>query len=377
VPPEGVIGMGDVAGRQARSRWTFAAVLSIAVLAAACDGRGAEIAPSPRGAATELSGTVTFFGYEDSMRDEVMGPFEEQHPNLTVRKAPYSSGDEAITKLRGGFQADVVEICVEDTRRMIELGLIQPIDPGRITYWDDLFPSLKQADGVQIDGKFWLVPEQGGTSGIVYDPERVPEGMDSFADLFDPRYEGQIALEDTALTTIAVAALAMDHADPWSLTDADLERVKGFLIERKGNIRTLYRGDSDFLNLYRSGEIVAGYGYPDYVLAMEKEQIPAAFSFASEGQLTWICGYGLSANAQNLDAAYAILNWQTEPQTQAFFAEEYHYLVSNRRTLDLLDEKLIRRIGLDRPEQLAKAIPLVVPENYDRWLEVWREFKAA
>jgi spermidine/putrescine transport system substrate-binding protein len=372
-----VVGVRSVAGRQGHARSIVATASCLVALAAACEGPGTDTAPSPTGGAPELSGTVTFFGYEDSLRDEVMGPFEQQHPNLTVRKAPYSSGDEAITKLRGGFQADVVEICVEDTRRMIELGLIQPIDPGRITYWDDLFPSLKQADGVQIDGKFWLVPEQGGTSGIVYDPERVPEGMDSFADLFDPRYEGQIALEDTALTTIAVAALAMGHADPWSLTDADLERVRDFLIERKANIRTLFRGDSDFLNLYRSGEIVAGYGYPDYVLAMEKEQIPAAFSFAREGQLTWICGYGLSANAQNLDAAYAILNWQTEPQTQAFFAEEYHYLVSNRRTLDLLDEKLIRRIGLDRPEQLAKAIPLVVPENYDRWLEVWREFKAA
>lgn len=355
------------------------AVLSVTlmVLAAACGGGAGEEAPQPTGTAAELSGTVTFFGYEDSMRDEVMGPFQEQHPNLTVRKAPYSSGDEAITKLRGGFDADVVEICVEDTRRMISLGLLQPIDPSRITYWADLFPSLKQADGVQVDGEYWLVPEQGGTSGIVYDPERVPEGMGSFADLFDPRYEGQIALEDTASTTIAVAALAMGYTDPWSLTDADLERVKDFLIEHKANVRTLYKGDSDFLNLYRSGEIVAGYGYPDYALAMEEEQVPAVFAFAEEGQLTWICGYGLSANAQNLDAAYAILNWQTEPEVQAFFAEEYHYLVSNQRTLELLDERLIRRIGLDRPEQLAEAIPLMIPDNYDRWLEVWREFKAA
>jgi len=369
--------MDEAGGQHTGRRWWVVAGVCLVVLAAACGGGGNGVTPSPTGGTTELSGTVTFFGYEDSMRDEVMAPFEEQHPDLTVRKAPYSSGDEAITKLRGGFQADVVEICVEDTRRMISLGLIQPIDPSRIAYWNDLFPSLKQADGVQVDGKYWLVPEQGGTSGIVYDPERVPEGMDSFADLFDPKYEGQIALEDTASTTIAVAALAMGYTDPWSLNDADLERVKDFLIEHKSNVRTLYKGDSDFLNLYRSGEIVAGYGYPDYVLAMEREQIPAAFAFPREGQLTWICGYGLSANAQNLDAAYAILNWETEPEIQAFFAEEYNYLVSNRRTLELLDEKLIRRIGLDHPEQLAQAIPLMIPENYDRWLEVWREFKAA
>lgn len=360
-------------------RLALGSVSALAVVAAACAG-GAEPGPTPTGAGgeVELTGTVTFFGYEDSMRDEIMRPFEEQHPDLRVQKAPYSSGDEAITKLRGGFQADVVEICVEDTRRMIDLGLIQPIDPARIPEWDELFPALKQADGVYVDGEYWLVPEQGGTSGIVYDPEAVPDGISSFRQLLtDPRLEGRVALEDTASTTIAVAALALGYEDPWSLTDTDLERVKSFLIDHKSTVRTLYKGDSDFLNLFRSGEIVAGYGYPDYELALEKEGIPADFVFAEEGQLTWICGYGLSANAQNLDAAYAILNWETEPEIQAFFAEEYNYLVSNRRTLDLLDEKLIRRIGLDHPEQLAQAIPLKIPENYDRWLEVWREFKAA
>lgn len=360
------------------TRWASGGALVLSVVLAACGG-GQEPAPTPTGGGeVELTGTVTFFGYEDSMRDEIMQPFEEQHPELTVRKAPYSSGDEAITKLRGGFQADVVEICVEDTRRMIDLGLIQPIDPSRIEEWDHLFPALKETDGVQVDGEYWLVPEQGGTSGIVYDPEAVPEGIASFrALLTDPRLEGRVALEDTAATTIAVAALALGYEDPWSLTDADLERVRDFLIERKPMVRTLYKGDSDFLNLFRSGEIAAGYGYPDYELALEKEGIPAEFVFAEEGQLTWICGYGLSANAQNLDAAYAILNWETEPEVQAFFAEEYNYLVSNQRTLELLDEKLVRRIGLDHPEQLAAAIPLKIPENYDRWLEVWREFKAA
>jgi spermidine/putrescine transport system substrate-binding protein len=335
----------------------------------------------PSGAAQEergLSGSLTFFGYEDSLREEVMGPFEQRHPRLTVQKAPYSSGDEAITKLRGGFRADVVEVCVDYAERMARLGLLQPIDPGRIDAWSDLFPMLRDADGVRIGEEHWLVPTVGGTSGIVFDPRVIPEGIDSYRDLLtDPRLEGKVALEDNATLTIAVAALALGYEDPWALTDEDLERVKTFLVERKPMLRTLVKGDSDFLNLYRSGEIAAAFGYPDYELALRRENVPARFTFAEEGQLTWICGYGLGAQAQNLEAAYALLEWQAAPSVQAYFAKTYNYLVSNERTLELLDQRLVRRLGLDRPEQLKAAIPLRTPENYERWLEIWREFKAA
>ncbi|HXF71127.1 MAG TPA: extracellular solute-binding protein [Actinomycetota bacterium] len=347
------------------------------VLLACARGAPAPVATGP-GSPGALTGELTFFAYEDSQRPEVMRAFEEANPALRTRYAAFSSGDEAIAKLRGGFRADVVEICVEDTRRMIELGLIQPIDPARIADWDRCFPALRELDGVVVDGRVWLVPEQAGTSGIVYDPEAVPGGVDSYRQLFtDPALRGRVTFEDTAATTMAVAALALGYEDPWALSPGDVERVGAFLIEHKAQIRTLFKGDSDFLNLYRSGEIAAGFGYPDYELAAREEGVPAEFVFAREGQLTWVCGYGLGAGAQNLDAAYALLNHHTSPAVQRFYAEEYHYLISNQRTLELLDEDLIRRVGLEHPEELQRAIPLKIPEDYDLWLEAWRAFKAA
>jgi spermidine/putrescine-binding protein len=373
-----VTGAARAHGRRAFVGGRRATALVLGALVLAACARGVPPAPSSPTGPAELAGELTFFAYEDSQRPEVMGAFEAAHPELEVRYAAFSSGDEEIAKLRGGFRADVVEICVEDTRRMIQLGLIQPIDPSRIVDWELLFPALRELDGVTVDGRVWLVPEQAGTSGIVYDPEEVPGGVRSYLQLFtDPALAGAVTFEDTAATTMAVAALALGYEDPWTLTAADVERVGRFLIDHKPQIRTLYKGDSDFLNLYRGGEIVAGFGYPDYELAMAEEGIPAEFAFAEEGQLTWVCGYGLGAHAENLDAAYALLNHQTSPEVQRFFAEEYHYLVSNRRTLELLEEDLIRRIGLEHPEQLQRAIPLRIPGNYDLWLEAWRTFKAA
>ena len=354
--------------------------MSAAMLAASCSseepsggGGTAGEAPAP----TEVSGSLTLFGYEDNFVPEVIDPFLSRYPDLDVRTAAFSSNDEAVTKLQNGFQADVINVCTEETGRMVALGLLQPIDTSRIEGWDTLFPSLKDQPGVTHDGEVYMVPNVGGTSGIIYNPSEVPQGIDSYRDLFeDPALAGRVTLEDYAGTVIAIGAMALGHQDPYALTDDEIIEVRDYVIAHKDQIRTFFRGDADFLNLYRSGEIVAGFGYHDYRAAMAREGIPVEF-ISAEGSLAWICGVGLSANVQNEDAAYAAMNYYVSPEPQSFYAESYTYIVSDQRTLDVLDPELVAELGLDDPTQLESAIALQLPDNYDRWIAAYREIKAA
>ena len=200
-----------------------------------------------------------------------------------------------------------------------------------------------------VDGEVYMIPNVGGTSGIIYNPEEVPQGVDSYRDLFeDPALAGQVTLEDSAATVIAITALALGHEDPFALTEEDITEIKDYLIEHKSAIRALFKGDADFLSLYRTGEIIAGFGYHDYRAAMTREEIPVEF-VPGEGSLAWICGMSLSANTQNEDAAYAAMNHYISPQTQSFYAETYTYLVSDQRTLDELKPALVEELGLDDP----------------------------
>jgi spermidine/putrescine transport system substrate-binding protein len=357
-------------------------IATLALSSTAC-GSQARDGQSSGGTATptapaQLSGTVTFFAYEDAFDPRLLGPFEEANPELTVRTAAFASGDEAITKLRGGFEADVVNVCIEDTPRMVALGLLQPIDTSRIEAWDRMFPALKSMNGVEVDGQVHVVPMVGGTTGILYDSEAVPEGISSYRELFDRRFAGRIALGSDALTNIAIAAMALGYPEPLSLDDAALAEVERFLIDRKGDIRTFFRGDADVMNLFESAEIVAAApGYPGISNLLKEQGVPVEFSLAEEGQLTWVCGYGIGANAQNLDAAYALINHYAQPQVQAYQARKFSYLVSNQDTLGVLPPEVVNAIGLEHPEQLQAAIPYVIPENYDRWQEVWSRVRAS
>ena len=351
----------------------------VALVGAACSGGGDEPAPDQGGttAAAAPTGTVTLFGYEDNFVPEVIDPFLAQYPDLDVQTAVFSSNDEAVTKLQNGFQADVINVCTEETGRMVDLGLLQPIDTSRIEAWDTLFPALKDQPGVVQDGEVYMVPNVGGTSGVVYNPEEVPQGIDSYRDLFeDPALTGKVTMEDSAATMIAIGAMALGHDDPFALTSEDITEIRDYLIEHKAQIRALFKGDADFLSLYRTGEIVAGFGYHDYRATMEREGIPVEF-VPAEGSLAWICGVGLSSQTQNVDAAYAAMNYYVSPTPQSFYAESYTYIVSDQRTLDQLDPALVKELGLDDPAQLDAAIALQLPENYDEWLAAYRDFKAA
>jgi spermidine/putrescine-binding protein len=205
----------------------------------------------------------------------------------------------------------------------------------------------------------------------------VPQGIDSYRDLFeDDALAGKVTLEDSAQSVIAMTALALGHEDPFSLTEQDLDEITQYLIAHKSQIRTLFKGDADFLSLYRSGEIVAGFGYHDYRAALERDGIPVEF-IPAEGSLAWVCGESISSASQNVDAAYAAINWYISPNTQRFYAESYTYIVSDQRTLDVLDPQLVSELGLDDPAQLDAAIALQLPDNYDQWIAAYREFKAA
>ena len=91
-------------------------------------------------------------------------------------------------------------------------------------------------------------------------------------------------------------------------------------------------GGSDFLSLYRDEEIMAAASFPGYEDTLAKDGMDIDFEFAEEGTSTWMCGMGISANAQNIPAAYAWLNHFLSTDIQKYFAEKWNYLASNEKT---------------------------------------------
>jgi spermidine/putrescine transport system substrate-binding protein len=350
-------------------------IVGVVALLAASTAVSAATERSGRGAATP-SGTLRLFGYEDGFVPEVLKPLQKLYPDLKLRTATFSSNDEAVTKNRGGFQTDVINICTDDTARLIRLGLIQPLDTSRIAGWNSLYPAFKKLPGVSQDGKTWMVPVDGGTGGILSNPS-LAKPVRTWKQLFErPDLKGKIALEDSAESTIAVAAFALGIKKPYEMSDSTLKRVGDYLMQHRSQIRTFYAGDADFLSLYKQKEITAAFAYHDYRVTAARAGTPGNYTTANGG-LAWFCGWGITKEAKNLDAAYAALAYYASPTPQRHYAKSYTYVVSNRATVAKLPKALVRQIGLDHPERLRKLVAFNLPANYDKWLQIYTRLKAA
>jgi spermidine/putrescine transport system substrate-binding protein len=331
-----------------------------------------------KGSGSSPTGTVVLLTFESSLLPEAIKPFTDANPDLKLQASTFGTQDEAIAKLTGGFKADVVYACLTDTQRLVSAGLVQPIDTSRIDAWDTLFPYFKNSAQIRVDGKVYMVPAFGGTTGLLYNPDEVTGGVTSFRQLLeDPALEGRVAIEDNPKYGIAMGALALGFEDPYDLTDADLAQVEQWYIEHKSQIRAFYSDETDFFDLYQSGEVVAAFGYKGYDVGLAKQGASVSFVPASEGALTWTCGYSIGAAAEDLDGAYSLLEWFLSPEAQGVYATKLNQMATNEATLDSLPHSVVEEIGLADPTELDSSIPTQVPSNYDRWQEVWQDITSA
>lgn len=351
-------------------------VATSAVIVAAivgCGGSGGTdsiaTAPDPD---EEVTGELRVFAYEDSVVPALLDPVVEANPGLEIKTATFDSNEEAAAKLAGGFEADVVEICLDEMKPLVDQKLLRPLDVDGLENWDDL--NYTDAEGIVIDGEVYGVPLSAGLEGLVYNPEEVPEGIDENSDLWDPQFADRATIQGSyALLPIATAALALGIEDPMNMSDEDLERTKDYLIENADQFRTLWGSDSDLVNLFKSGEVVVAAAGPQLAQRILDAGAPAAWSPAKDGTLSWVCGFAITSKAENIPAAYALMNWQSSPEAQAFRARS-GYLVTNRKALDLVPKSYEETSGVDTAPE---AIPETYPPNYiPGWTQAFKEFKA-
>ena len=50
----------------------------------------------------------------------------------------FADEDEALVKIRSGFEADITHLCTDTMRKWVDSGIIAPIDSSRLSHWGDV-----------------------------------------------------------------------------------------------------------------------------------------------------------------------------------------------------------------------------------------------
>jgi spermidine/putrescine transport system substrate-binding protein len=356
-----------------RALATGIAIAAALTLSACGSGGGTtDVAPAPKDPDAPATGTLRIFTYGDTAPDEMLDPFREQNPDLDLEAATFNSNKAAAAKLAGGFEADVVEVCTDEMSPLLARNLLRPLDPKGVPDFDKL--AFSDSPEVRDDaGHVLFVPASAGPHGLIVNTEAIPtRDVRSYRALFDPAYAGNAALEATPLTAIAVAALALGLDDPMNLSDAEVEEARDYLIDHRDQFRAFADSDASMVNLFKSGEAVIADGGRGTTQAMIDDGVPVEWVAPNEGALSWVCGLAITSKAQNIDAAYRLINYYASPEAQAISAK-LGYVAMNPEALELLPK---RYLATADPRNLESAIPETEPANAEAYDRAWQEVQA-
>jgi spermidine/putrescine transport system substrate-binding protein len=297
------------------------------------------------------------------------------NPQLPV----FATADEALTKIRGGFQVDVAHPCNLDLKRWREADVLQPIDTSRLANWKDLFPSLTQVEYANDNGKQYFVPIDWGNTSVLYRPDLVDIKEESWSLLFDERYKGKLSMSGDAADAVPIAGIVNGAKDPFNQTDDELAASKALLLKQKPLLRFYWDSNTTVEQSLASGEIVAASAWNSSLYTLQDQGVNAKFmSPPKEGIMAYVCGLVITKDAPHLDKAYDLIDAISSPEAGVWLIN-YGYGHSNKKALEAAGDELLKKRNLPKDPDafFAKCILQKPMGNVDAVLKMFEEVKAS
>lgn len=277
-----------------------------------------------------------------------------------VRGQALGYGAMFAKMLNQNNEYEIAEGYYNDMDVMWPSGVWQPIDTKRITAFDKisnlvktgkLTPDSKEGQGDAPFRHFWLdkdnkrvtqpgryvtmIPAFHNADSLGYNPKTTGRAITSWADLFDPKFKGKIALLNVPQIGTMDAALAVEglglkkFKDKGNMTKEEIDFLVNFLIQKKreGYFRAFWESFGQSVTLMTGGEVVVESMWSPAVTAIKAEGVPCVYASPKEGMRGWHGGLAISAKVKGkqLDAAYEYINWWIDGWAGAFVARQGYY----------------------------------------------------
>lgn len=335
----------------------------------------------PRRPMAQGSGIATYFTWGGYDIPELFDDFVAQHGELP-NFALFGSVEDALTRFRAGFVADLVHPCMSDVPRWTESGLFQPIDPSRLSNFPDVLTELYDADFNQAEGGgIWQVPFDWGDTSITFRTDLYEfEGEDSWDILWDESLAGRIGMLGAGDDAWWCGAIKAGVPFSELHTDEAFDTIAAVMRQQRPLVR-MYTDDTTTLNqALASGELVAAMTWNSSATELAAEGLPVRFARPKEGTLTWICGVMMHRDAPNPDNAYDIIDSLISVSAGQFMINDYGYGHANARSFELFtDEELAARSLSRDPAALLDAGHRAIPQSQEwtaRMNTLWEQIKA-
>lgn len=352
--------------------WATGLSVAVGLLLMACNAASPPPAtPTP----PQLADELIFYDWDGDMPQSVLDAFTEKF-GVKVNYPVYESQEEAIEHIRAGQEYDVVVIESRFVGLLARDNLLAEINYQHVPNFKNISPNFR--DLAYDPGNKYSIPYNWGFTHLIVRSDLLEEPVTRWADLWDPRYAGRVAIwEGQPRETIAFTLKSLGYPVN-SENPAELEAALNQLVALKPSMRFLE--DYDLVDsgaAMASGDIAISVGYAGDVLAGRELNPNITYVLPKEGALLWSDNFVIPANSPHKYTAEVFLNFLHSPDINAQIANENLYATPNEAAWPLIDPELRNNPLVFPPNKdMARAeiiLPLS-PEGQELYNQIWQKF---
>lgn len=304
--------------------------------------------------ALSSSGELKLFTWPDYSKPEVIAAFEKA-TGIKVKVTNYSSNQECMNKLRAararGF--DIAQPSLTEYKLHMEFELYRELDISKITNLKNLEPSFWESSGKQggvIDGKRVGLPYDWGTEAMTWNTDELSfkYGELSYGTMWEPEFVQKVTCRPhsvfigVGLYLDSIGKVPSNRMFDTYKTEEKMRKVYDeifkFLVEHKKNIKMFWNNAQDHQLAFLQNGCVIGQTWDGPILTLKKKGKPLSYMAPKEGAMTWVDSMAIVKYAENVEQAYAWINWAYTPEAGALMAKSTGYNSVVKGAADLLDD---------------------------------------
>ena len=332
-------------------------------------GCGGQVAGG--GAADNILSVYNWSTYIDPA---VIAQFEEEF-GVEVKYDTYENSEDLYAKLQGGNPGyDVVFPSDYMVKIMIAQGMLEKLNLDNI-------PNIQNVDPTFIDPPFdpgnqHSLPYQWGTLGIGYNIKATGGDIDSWSALFDPKFEGRVAMLDDVRATLGVALSYLGYELNTTNPD-EIAEAKDLLIDN-GNAIAAFAPDNGQL-LLSQGEVDLTVEWSGDIFQVMAENPDLRYAIPKEGTMVWVDTMAIPKDAPHKELAEKFINFILEPEVGAQVSNFIQFATPNKAAVDkgLINSEDLQNPGIYPAAETFERMQYLVDvgEATPLYDEAWTEVK--
>lgn len=304
--------------------------------------------------------SLKIYTWSEYIDPEVVEEFEKEFDAELIFN--YFESDQARDEelaVVAGRGYDLLMINSTQVERYGKRGWLEPIDWKAIPNSQHLDPKWTNAFAKVST---YAVPYFWGTMGIAYRKDLIPDGFNSWIELFNPAevLRDKIVMISDSRELTGLALKASGHSAN-SSKSKDLSDARDLLMKQKPFVQQYAYPNISADSSMLSGDVWVASMYNGDAMVLQDQDENIAFTLPKEGGLIWVDYFAVANASENKKLAHDFLDFINRPVIAARLAEWVFYASPNLAAAELMSAEYTENMVINPNGDVLKNSEFVQP----------------